>query len=238
MAGENFYLLSFLPSLVGLGDPPPLSCADLLDRLHSLISPRPGQLGEAVFLSDDLLQREAFLTGELEGPTPTVLTVPQVRDEMPLPDFLQSTSSGETITETTKIASDVIWRDYFFHVARVARTWNSRFLTRWVSFEVTFRNAIAEARAQALQLEPEDYFVAEALGGSREDYIPVVNEWSAAGDPRTGQRVLDLARWRWLHENDAYFSFGDDELGAYSAKLMLAERWYRLNEAMEKQGKT
>ena len=229
--------MSFLPSLVGLGDPSPLSCVDLLDRLRSLISPRPGQLGEAVFLSDDLLQREAFLTGELEDPTPTVLTVPQVRDEMPLPDFLQFTNSGGAIAETTKIASDTIWRDYYFYVASVARTWNSRFLAMWVSFEVTFRNAIAEARAQALELEPEDYFVAEALGGSREDYIPVVNEWSVAADPRAGQRVLDLARWRWLDENDAYFSFGDDELGAYAAKLVLTERWYRLNEAMEKQEK-
>ncbi|KKK49244.1 hypothetical protein LCGC14_3137020, partial [marine sediment metagenome] len=71
MTGKNYYLLSFLPSLVTLGDQPPLSCADFLDRLSSLDSPRPGQLGEAVFLSDDLLQREAFLVGELENPAPT-----------------------------------------------------------------------------------------------------------------------------------------------------------------------
>ena len=235
MTGKNYYLLSFLPSLVTLGDQPPLSCADFLDRLHSLVSPRPGRLGRAVFLSDDLLQREAFLVGELESPVPTVLTVPQVRGEMPLPDFLQFSQSAEGVVETTKIASDAIWSDYFFHVAEMARTWSSRFLVGWVSFEVTCRNAVAEARARSLQLEPADYFVAETLGGSREDFAPVVNEWSAAEDPLQGQRVLDSARWRWLGENDAYFSFGDDELGAYAAKLMLTERWYRLTEAVEKQ---
>jgi hypothetical protein len=41
------------------------------------------------------------------------------------------------------------------------------------------------------------------------------------------------ARWAWICEHDAWFSFSDDELAAYAAKLVLLEQWRRLIEAGE-----
>jgi hypothetical protein len=43
-------------------------------------------------------------------------------------------------------------------------------------------------------------------------------------------KVLDQARWRWLNDNDAWYSFADDELAAYAARLMLLHRWDRLDQ--------
>jgi len=59
----------------------------------------------------------------------------------------------------------------------------------------------------------------------------VIAEWTAAPDPLAGQRVLDQARWSWLKEHDAWFSFGGDELAVYAAKLMLIDRWHRVAAA-------
>jgi hypothetical protein len=43
-----------------------------------------------------------------------------------------------------------------------------------------------------------------------------------------GQKVLDRARWAWLDEHDRWFTFEDDELAAYAARLLLVNRWHRI----------
>lgn len=231
MAGKNYYLLSFLSTPEALGAEPPIGCGDFLHHLDETIQPRPRELAETIFLSDDLLQRDAALAGEIEEPEPIILTVDQTRDEEPLPEFLASTIE-EAGSDTRAIAADVVWEAYFRHVAAVANRLNSPFLRAWVGYEVALRNALAEARARALELEPADYFVAVDLADAS-DVTATVNEWSSASNPLQAQRVLDQARMDWLNENDAYFTFGDDELAAYAAKLILSVRWHRLTRAME-----
>ncbi len=229
MAGKNYYLLSFLPAPGPLGAEPPILCADYLAHLRD--TPHARRLAEAILLSDDLLQRDAVLAGELETPEPVVLDANQVRDEAPLPDVLAAPAEDQA----RKIASDVVWEAYFRHAARVAEQTGSPFLRAWVDFEVGLRNAVAQARARALELEPGDYLLAEDLAESTaEDFTATINEWSTAANPLAGQRALDQARRDWLDENDAYFSFGPDELAAYAAKLMLAVRWHRLTQEQEK----
>ncbi|MCD4823223.1 MAG: DUF2764 domain-containing protein [Phycisphaerae bacterium] len=232
MSQQNIYLLSLLPSLDALGAPPSLSCAEFLGKLEDDADLL--EMAEAVLLSDDLLQRDSYLAGEAEPPSPVVLTVAQVQDEMPLPEVL----AAEEQLATDKIPSDAVWASYFRYVAAVGEKRRSRFLERWAGYEVALRNAIAEARARTLELDPTAYLVAEEVASTSENFASTVSEWSAAPNPLEGQRVLDAARWRWLMENDAYFSFGDDELVAYAAKLMLTVRWHRLHEAIEEQNQS
>lgn len=231
MAGKNYYLLSFLSTPEALGSEPPILCGDFLHHLDAHEQPRPRELAETIFLSDDLLQRDAVLAGEVENPEPILLTADQMRDEEPLPEYLAD-ATAEGGADTKVIAADVVWEAYFRHVAAVAERLGSPFLRAWVGFEVALRNELAEARARTLQLEPTDYYVAPDLAEAG-DRSATVNEWSAAPNPLQAQRVLDQARMDWLRENDTYFSFGDDELAAYAAKLMLAVRWHRLTLAME-----
>jgi hypothetical protein len=234
VAEKQYYLLSFLPALEGLGAQPPMSPAAMLDRIDRESSAR--RLVEAILLSDDLLQREAVLAGELDEPAPAVLSMPQLRDEAPLPDSLQTSSEP-----TRRVASDALWEQYFRLVARTAEQIGSRFLRQWVGYEVALRNALVEARARALNLEPTDYIVAGDLAETEVDLNAVVNEWAAAGDPMAGQRVLDQARWDWLATHEEYYSFGDDELAAYAARLLLMQRWGRIarqSESSESPGST
>ncbi len=226
MGEGNYYLLSALPSLVDLSAPPPLTCRALLEQVRG--TGRPQALVETVFLSDDLLQRDALLAGEIDQAEPTVLTDAQVSDQEPLPDYITGHDEAPR-----RIAADAIWENYFRHSADLARRMDSAFLAGWTAHEVALRNAVAAARAKALGLEASDYLVAEDLSVD-EDLSAVTSEWASAPDPFTGLQILDTGRWHWIAEHDTWFSFSDDELVAYAARLMLLVRWQRLSEAARK----
>ncbi len=222
MGGRHYYLITSLPRLGDLGTPAPMTLRDLLERLAD--APTAAQAVEVVLLSDDLIKRQAVLAGETDQAEAAVLTADQLRDRQPLPDFLV----GPPREGDAAAAVDVVWGAYFRHAAQVARRTASRFLAEWVGYEVALRNALAAARARALGLEPAEFLVVAELGQSDEDLSAVVGAWAAAPDPLAGLRLLDTARWDWLGRHDAHFSFQDDELTAYAAKLVLLHRWQRL----------
>jgi len=229
MSGTNYYLLTALPPLGELGDAAPITPVELIEHVGE--SAAATAILEAIFLSDDLLQRESVLAGELDEPEPTVLTVEQVRDEAPLPPYLAPPEdvSGE------RPGVDRVMDAYFRHAARRARRTGCQFLGEWVRSEVGLRNALVRARARALNLDPQPYLVAVDLAENEEEFAAVVGQWSSAPDPFAGQRILDTARWRWIEEHQRWFSFADDELAAYAAKLMLIHRWHRIAQAEQEQ---
>jgi len=198
--------------------------AELLDRTAE--AGGPVDLVEALLVGDDLLQRDALLSGRNEQAEPAVLTVEQVNGEQALPEYLAS----EGDDQAPRIAADAVWAAYFRHAADVASRRHSRFLGAWIAHEVALRNALTEARAKALGLEGADYVVAQSLAEKDGDFAAIISEWSAAPDPLEGLRVLDRHRWSWIGERDGWFTFGDDELAAYTAKLMLICRWHRLRQ--------
>jgi len=230
--GQNEYLLSALPALGELGQTPPIAPADLLEHVAPFAGPH--DVVRTVLLSDDLLQRQATLAGEIDKPTPAVLSVEQLRDEAPLPDCLAIAEA-----DTQPVAGeDLLWEAYYRHAAAVARARGSRFMADWTAFEVGLRNAVAASRARLLELDVESYLVATDLAADADAFAGVVDEWSTASTPLAGLRVLDEARWRWLNDNDAWFSFRDDELAAYAVRLMLLTRWHRLSEAEQSRSHT
>lgn len=227
MAGHNYYFLTALPPLGELGTPPPLTGAELLE----FVRPAPNLLAvaEALLLGDDLLSREAVLAGEVERAAPAVLTAGQLRDEKPLPAYLV----GPEGQPPRRVAADAVWEAYYRHLDRLARRLPGCFLRAWVGHEVALRNALAARRADTLELSAQDYLVAPDLGAPDADFGPLLAEWASAPHPLAGLRTIDRARWAWIARHDAWFTFSDDELAAYTAKLMLLGRWQRLAEADE-----
>ncbi|MBM3132392.1 MAG: DUF2764 family protein [Chloroflexi bacterium] len=223
MAGDNYFLLASLPVLGELGSAPPLMPAQFLERVADAGGNR--LLVEAVLLGDDLLQRQAFLAGERQEVEPAVLTLTQIRNEEPLPEYL-GVSPQESAVEST---IDVLWESYYRYAAALAGRMGSTFLSEWISYEVSLRNALVTARAKALGVEPQAFTVAVDLGEDTARFTGLISEWSVAPDPLAGLRVLDQARWEWLWANDDWFSFGDAEVAAYGAKLMLLQRWNRIS---------
>ncbi len=228
MKTDRHYYISALPSLGDLGTTPPTDPVQLLEHLSPI--PAARALVEALVLFDDLLQREAFLAGESQAVEPAVLTPAQTRNEAPLPEHLAVTAESDALVSQV----DGLWEAAFRHADRVADERASTFLKEWVGFEVALRNSLASVRAKRLGLEEGHYLVAADLGDARADLAPVVNEWSSASTPLAGLQVLLRARWAWLDEHDAWFSFRDDELAAYAARLMLLHQWKRVADAEER----
>ena len=227
MSGLNFYLLTSLPPIGELGAQPPMTQAGYL--LHVEHAPRPRTEAEAIFLGDDLRQRDALLAAEIDEPTPAVLSVEQLRDEMPLPAFLAPPTADEAAAGPPTLGVDAVWAGYFDRLAQLGR--GSAFLAQWVRHEVGLRNALAATRAKALGLDAQQYLVTPMLGAPADEFAPTVGEWSAAETPLAGLRLLDRARWAWLAEHDAWFTFADDELAVFAARLMLMHRWKRIAAA-------
>ena len=223
MRAESYYYLSVLPSLGDLGTAPPIGFARLMEIVEERARYR--ELVSTMFLLDDLLQRESFLAGELKEVDPAVLTEEQARNEAPLPWSL--VDAMETAAEPA-VGPDALWEAYFRYAASVAEEQQNGFLAAWVRYEVALRNALASVRARRLGLEESNYLVATDLASDTEDFSDVLSQWAAAPTPLAGLRVLIRARWAWATEHDAWFTFRDEELAAYAAKLILLDQWQRL----------
>ncbi len=224
MRAGNYYEITALPALGELGSQPPITPEQFLEHLAENTGAL--QLIRVLFLLDDLLQREAFLAGETKQVDPLVLTRLQARNEEALPSFLVYDS--EQVTRTAE--ADTLWELYFRHAMAVAKSTGSTFLSAWVSYEVALRNSLAEERAKQLGLEAGGYIVAADLA-SDEDFAQLITEWSSADTPLVALRMLTLARWSWIMDNNAWFTFKNDELAAYAAQLMLLNRWYLMSKA-------
>ena len=232
MSGWNFYLLSFLPSLGDLGSAPPLSVAELLEHVED--NRAASEVLRAAVLEDELRQREAYLSGELKELDLAVLTPEQGRNEAPLPEYL----AGQLEGGARAAAVDLTWEGYFRFAVDVARRESSSFFAAWLRREVALRNALAEARAKALQLDAQQYLVAGELADEDADFSQLLNEWSAAGSPLAGMQVLQRDRWNWLVEHEGWFSFKDDELLVYGVKLMVLRAWQEVAQAEEHKQET
>jgi hypothetical protein len=224
LRAENLFTITALPSPGELGMAPPLTLGEFMEW----VGPNhPGrEVVELLLLEHDLVQREALASGEIDRADPIVLTDEQMDGTEPLPEFLQ----GEQDT-SRRVASDAVWAAYYRHAAERAEAMHSTFLREFIGFEVALRNQLAETRAKELGLDATPYLVAPELAPFHVDLRATVNEWSSAAHPLDGLKVLDRARWNWIEDHDAWFTFSDDELAAYATKLTLLIRWERLSEA-------
>ena len=227
MAADNRYLLTALPALGELGSTPPLGGGELMARLDDAPA---AELAGVVFLLDDLMQAMSVGSGQQDDHVqPAVLSSEQVRGQAPLPPYLAD--EGQPTAQPARLATDAMWERYFRHGLQIARRRGSEFLEQWLASELALRNALARARATALGLDPNAYVVAADLAGTAGDFPELVAAWSAAPNPLAALKVLDQWRWSWLRDNDHWFSFADDEVAAYAAKLSLLVRWDRLARA-------
>lgn len=240
---DRYYYITSLPPPGELGSKPPIEFAELRELLADI--PDRQQLVDCLFLLDDLIQREAYLAGELNEVTPCVLNERQLRNESPLPEFLLPTSSQtdressraadsvaqqpESAGETQrKCPADQLWEAYFRHALQIAKQFQCGFLRDWARHELTLRNAMVSVRAKRLGLDEADYLVAVELAETDEHMPALISDWENAPTPLAGHQAMIRARWDWVAEHDHYFTFHNDELAAYALRLMLLGQWRRI----------
>lgn len=222
---DRYYYIASLPALGELGTPPPIGFEEFWERLSD--HRRWRELVGSLFLLDDLRQREAYLVGEVEDMEPTVLSVSQMLNRTPLPEYLLP-EPGDAEGPSRRIAADNLWEAYFRHVVRLAERWQSRFLASWAAYQVALRKALASARAERLGLEAAGFLVAEDLAADDEDFGSLLNEWAAAPTPLAGHQRVLRAEWDWVARHDPHFTFDEDELLVYAVRLILLKQWQRV----------
>ena len=224
------YLLSLLPTLEPIGSTPPLNKQNFLQQV--IESNGPASTVEVFLLSDDLMQYQGLLAEEIEQDRIdlVILSLDVAEDKSVLPDYLlpKGTTEEQEDEQSMRMSIDRIWERYFHYAASVAKRTQSSFLKAWIGFEVGLRNAMAIARAQMLDLEPEAYLVAPELADKKIEYHQIVSDWSGASNPLSAHRVLDEARWDWCEQHGGWYSFHACEIEVYAAKLMLLHRWRRI----------
>jgi hypothetical protein len=218
--GANYYLLTSLPTLERPGVAPPVSPGELRTRVADSDA---APLVDVVLLSDDLRQRQALLAGEPLHAEGAVLTSDQLAGRAPLPGPLDV----EATDPSGSLPDDLVWEAFWRHAVAVARRRRSRFLGAWARLEVTLRNGVAAARAEALGEPSERHLVAQDLVTTEAMVDRAVAAWSDAADPLKGWRSLVYARWDWAVREEPRFSFDKDEVTAYAVKLLLLRDWRR-----------
>lgn len=225
MRGRHYYLLTSLPALDELGSQPPLAPEELLAAVREL-GARP-ELVEAVLLEQDLRARQGSLQ---EAASPgVVLSRAQMAGEEPLPAYLAVEPARRL-----GLPGDAVWEAYFRRLDALGRAHGSALLIRLAGFETALRNRLAVLRAARLNLDPEGYLLAEELASQEPQAAEAASAWDAAPDPLAAEKALDERRWRWLAENEPYFSFDFDEVLGYARRLLLLVRWRGITAAAER----
>lgn len=102
-------------------------------------------------------------------------------------------------------------------------------LDEWRKFDTDLRNELARIRAERKKLDPlkyqrqpefiAPYFTHAALSAIRNPLL------------LDAERMLDQERWRKLDELSVGHYFDLDALVVYAHKLLISERWERINRA-------
>ena len=102
-------------------------------------------------------------------------------------------------------------------------------LKEWREFDTTLRNELVKIRAGRKKIDPLKYLRRD---GYAEPHISHTT-LNAYRNPSLleAERALDLERWRVLEELSAGHYFDIDFLIAYAHKLLILERWQKINSA-------
>lgn len=100
-------------------------------------------------------------------------------------------------------------------------------LKKWRAFDISLRNELVRIRAARKRIDPSKYL---RYGGHMDLSIAHI----ALHAHRTpslleAEKILDQARWHFLDELSIGHYFDIDSLIIYANKLLILERWERIN---------
>lgn len=100
-------------------------------------------------------------------------------------------------------------------------------LQKWQDFDTALRNELVKVRAGKLHLETSKFLRGDGFADTHISHIAL----NASRNPSIleAEKILDEARWRALEELSFSHYFDLDFLILYGLKLMLLERWERVN---------
>lgn len=154
-----------------------------------------------------------------------------------LPRFLEYYFAHETL-------ENIVWENvlsaYYYDYATAC---SNSFASEWFTFNLNVNNVLVALTARKYKLGVENAVigngeVAESLrtSGARDfglagtlDYIEDVQRLNDNSRLQERERQLDDMRWRWLEDNSVFCYFSVERLFVFLQKLIIVERWARLD---------
>lgn len=102
-------------------------------------------------------------------------------------------------------------------------------LSKWREFDAALRNELVKIRAARKKIDPAKYLRQEGFAGPGITHAAI--NASRNPSPLEAEKILDAARWRFLEELSGGHYFDLHSLIIYAHKLLLLERWKKINSA-------
>lgn len=100
---------------------------------------------------------------------------------------------------------------------------------RWLDFDSMLRNELVKIRASRKKIDPARYLRPDGYAGPSFYHIALAAQRNPS--PLEGERILDQERWNFLEELSFGHYFDLGFLIIYAYKLIILERWERINSA-------
>ena len=104
---------------------------------------------------------------------------------------------------------------------------------RWQAFDLTLRNELVKIRAAGKKIDPLKCIRGE--GYADPSIAHIATHAHRSPSILEAERILDLERWCFLDELGAGHYFDIDSLIVYANKLVILERWERIDTADKSQ---
>ncbi len=214
------YLLTALPPVSRRTEPPVLSVAEFRAMIPAGAL---ATLVDAVLTADDLRLWPGLVADASDQPPPVVLEPAVMRGE---------SSADQALGEWPRAEGDERLLGYWEWVRTQAQDHASQSLAEWVAWEVLVAGTVRAWRAQTHGSDgtwpPALSALASSDAGDQALASELAGALRQAEDPLAVQTLIDDIRWRWLDDHDHRFTFRDDEVVLYAARLALAWRWHRI----------
>lgn len=102
-------------------------------------------------------------------------------------------------------------------------------MRRWYIFDTALRNELVKIRAGRKRIDPHKYMREEVYAEPR--VVHAAMNANRQPSPLEAERMLDEEKWNALDELEGTHCFDIDSLIVYAHKLLLLERWQRINAA-------
>ena len=99
----------------------------------------------------------------------------------------------------------------------------------WLSFDAMLRNELVKLRATRKKIDPTKYLRPNGYAGLSFYHIALAAQRNPS--PQEGEKILDIERWNFLEGLSFGHHFDLDFLIIYAYKLLILERWERINSA-------
>ncbi len=217
-------LMTLLPALPEKPEAPPAPLEEVLEHMKDSLSGDHWKAADALLQYLDCLNVEAVLLERDFFDERALRDRDHIEGLIELPDYMaEFITAWKSGGGTGGYPMKDLWRGYFANMLETARETKSGFLADWATWEVSLRNALAEARAEAAGMSADDHLAERPHNEpNHEDLLLRLRD---ASDPLVRQKYLDGERLAAIEGFRGTDPFSMDSVLAYLASCLILERW-------------